>query len=167
VALRRHGDETPHFPEPYLLWRAGVKRARRDSVQASCTRKALGRTGPIAGYPGSYPADCPTCPEPTGDAPWWPQHRTDLTSEPRRIDYDDPEAPQATSLVPSVNVVVANDADDILMIRRTDNGHWALPGGAVHLGESVTQTAVRKTLEESGPGARSPGSWGSTPTRGT
>ena len=69
----------------------------------------------------------------------------------RRIDYhDDPEAPKANSLVPSVNVVVANDADDILLIRRTDNGNWALPGGAIDLGESVAQAAVRETLEESG-----------------
>jgi ADP-ribose pyrophosphatase YjhB (NUDIX family) len=70
---------------------------------------------------------------------------------PQRIDYyDDPEAPRANSLVPSVNVVMANDAAEILMIRRTDNGNWALPGGAVDLGESVAQAAVRETLEESG-----------------
>jgi ADP-ribose pyrophosphatase YjhB (NUDIX family) len=57
---------------------------------------------------------------------------------PRRIDYfDDLKAPKANSLVPSVNVVVVNDANEILMIRRTDNGNWALPGGAVGLGESV------------------------------
>ena len=69
----------------------------------------------------------------------------------RRIDYHDaPEAPKANSLVPSVNVVVASDADDILLIRRTDNGNWALPGGAIDLGESVAQAAVRETLEESG-----------------
>ena len=69
----------------------------------------------------------------------------------RRIDYyDDPEAPQANSLVPSVNVVVVSDADEILLIRRTDNGNWAVPGGAIDLGESVAQAAVRETLEESG-----------------
>jgi ADP-ribose pyrophosphatase YjhB (NUDIX family) len=54
-----------------------------------------------------------------------------------------------------------------LLIRRTDNGNWALPGGAVHLGESVAQAAVRETLEESGSSARSPASWASTPTPGT
>ena len=69
----------------------------------------------------------------------------------QRIDfYDDPDAPAANSLVPSVNVVVTNDAGDILMIRRTDNGNRALPGGAIDLGESVAQAAVRETLEESG-----------------
>lgn len=69
----------------------------------------------------------------------------------RRIDYyGDPDAPKANSLVPSVNVVVVNDAGDILMIRRSDNGNWAVPGGAIDLGESVTQAAVRETFEESG-----------------
>jgi ADP-ribose pyrophosphatase YjhB (NUDIX family) len=69
----------------------------------------------------------------------------------RRIDYyDDPNAPKANSLVPSVNVVVVNDAGEILMIRRTDNDNWAVPGGAIDLGESVGQAAVRETREESG-----------------
>jgi ADP-ribose pyrophosphatase YjhB (NUDIX family) len=53
-------------------------------------------------------------------------------------------------LVPSVNVVVVNDAGEILLIRRSDNGNWAVPGGAVDLGESVAQAAVRETREESG-----------------
>jgi ADP-ribose pyrophosphatase YjhB (NUDIX family) len=70
---------------------------------------------------------------------------------PRRIDYyDDPSAPKANSLVPSVNVVVVNDAGEILLIRRTDNDNWAVPGGAIDLGESVAQAAVRETREESG-----------------
>ncbi|GAA2120631.1 NUDIX hydrolase [Actinomadura alba] len=69
----------------------------------------------------------------------------------RRIDYyDDPNAPQANSLVPSVNVVVENDRGEILLIRRTDNDNWALPGGAIDLGESLTQAAVRETKEETG-----------------
>jgi ADP-ribose pyrophosphatase YjhB (NUDIX family) len=70
---------------------------------------------------------------------------------PKRIDYyDDPNAPKANSLVPSVNVVVTNNAGEILMIRRTDNDNWAVPGGAIDLGESVAQAAVRETQEEAG-----------------
>jgi len=70
---------------------------------------------------------------------------------PRRIDYhDDPGAPPARSLVPSVNIAALSDAGDILMIRRTDNGNWALPGGAIDPGESLTQAAVREALEETG-----------------
>ncbi|GII34171.1 NUDIX hydrolase [Planotetraspora mira] len=69
----------------------------------------------------------------------------------RRIDfYDDPKAPVANSLVPSVNVVVTNDAGDVLMIRRSDNDNWAVPGGAIDLGESLPEAAVRETLEETG-----------------
>ena len=69
----------------------------------------------------------------------------------RRIDYyDDPEAPKASSLVPSVNVVVVNDTGEILMIRRSDNENWAVPGGAIDLGESMTDAAIRETKEESG-----------------
>src|ERR1039457_5748396 len=70
---------------------------------------------------------------------------------PRRIDFDhDPDAPPANSIVPSVNVAVTNDAGEILVIRRSDNGNWALPGGAVDLGESLAQAGVRETSEESG-----------------
>lgn len=69
----------------------------------------------------------------------------------RKIDYhDDPDAPEPNSMVPSVNVVVANDAGEILLIRRSDNGNWALPGGAIDLGESVAQAAIRETSEETG-----------------
>jgi len=68
-----------------------------------------------------------------------------------RIDfYDDPDAPRATHIVPSVNVVVANEDGQILLIRRSDNGNWALPGGAMDLGESLPDAAVRETAEETG-----------------
>ena len=68
-----------------------------------------------------------------------------------RIDYlNDPAAPKANSLVPSANVIVVNDQGKILMIRRTDNDNWAVPGGGMDLGESITDTAVRETQEETG-----------------
>src|SRR5215831_6582820 len=70
---------------------------------------------------------------------------------PERIDYlNDPAAPKATSLVPSANVIVVNDQGGILMIRRTDNDNWAVPGGGMDPGESITYTAVRETHEETG-----------------
>jgi 8-oxo-dGTP pyrophosphatase MutT (NUDIX family) len=68
-----------------------------------------------------------------------------------RIDYwDDPQAPAANSVVPSANVVVTDKAGRVLVIHRTDNGNWALPGGALDLGESLPQTAVREVKEETG-----------------
>jgi ADP-ribose pyrophosphatase YjhB (NUDIX family) len=68
-----------------------------------------------------------------------------------RIDYlNDPAAPKANSIVPSANVIVVNDQGEILMIRRTDNDNWAVPGGGMDLGESITDTATRETREETG-----------------
>jgi ADP-ribose pyrophosphatase YjhB (NUDIX family) len=68
-----------------------------------------------------------------------------------RIDFfDDPGAPPANSVVPSANVVVVDDQGRILLIRRADNDNWALPGGAMDLGESLPVAAVRETLEETG-----------------
>ena len=70
---------------------------------------------------------------------------------PKRIDYlNDPAAPKANSIVPSANVIVVNNQGEILLIRRTDNGNWAVPGGGMDPGESITDTAVRETLEETG-----------------
>jgi 8-oxo-dGTP pyrophosphatase MutT (NUDIX family) len=47
-------------------------------------------------------------------------------------------------------VAVTNDAGELLLIRRSDNDNWALPGGGVDLGESLMQAAVRETQEETG-----------------
>jgi len=69
----------------------------------------------------------------------------------RRIDFHhDPNAPRATNIVPSVNIIVTNDAGELLLIRRTDNDNWAVPGGAIDLGESLTDAAIRETREETG-----------------
>ena len=69
----------------------------------------------------------------------------------KRIDWlNDPEAPKANSVVPSANVVVVDDVGRILMIRRSDNGNWAFPGGGMDLGESMPQAAVREAKEETG-----------------
>lgn len=68
-----------------------------------------------------------------------------------RVDYfNDPNAPKANSIVPSVTVVALNDAEEVLLIHKTDNDLWALPGGGVDVGESVADAAVRETKEETG-----------------
>jgi ADP-ribose pyrophosphatase YjhB (NUDIX family) len=38
----------------------------------------------------------------------------------------------------------------ILLIRRADNGKWAMPGGALEVGETPTQGVEREALEETG-----------------
>jgi ADP-ribose pyrophosphatase YjhB (NUDIX family) len=69
----------------------------------------------------------------------------------RRIDYlDHPEAPKANSLVPSVNVGVMNEQGELLLIGRTDNDNWAMPGGAMDIGETIAEAGVRETREETG-----------------
>ena len=69
---------------------------------------------------------------------------------PKTDYYDDPDAPAPNSLVVAVAVVAVDDQDRVLLIERTDNDKWALPGGAQELGESVREAAVRETREETG-----------------
>lgn len=40
--------------------------------------------------------------------------------------------------------------DAILLMRRSDNGYWGLPGGFVEVGESVADAARREVAEETG-----------------
>lgn len=67
-----------------------------------------------------------------------------------RVDYyDDPDAPPVNSVRPAASAFVMRD-HRVLLIERTDNGNWSIPGGAHELGESLSQTAVRETVEETG-----------------
>jgi 8-oxo-dGTP pyrophosphatase MutT (NUDIX family) len=46
---------------------------------------------------------------------------------------------------------VVRDGDGrVLLIRRSDNGRWALPAGAMELGESISECAAREVYEETG-----------------
>ena len=68
-----------------------------------------------------------------------------------RTDYvDDPDAPAANSVVPSVVAIVRDEAGRILLIHKTDNNLWALPGGGHEIGESIVDTVVREVKEETG-----------------
>lgn len=68
-----------------------------------------------------------------------------------RLDYfDDPTAPAVNSVVPSVTVAVRDGGGRLLLIHRTDNDLWALPGGGIDPGETVRQAGVRETEEETG-----------------
>jgi mutator protein MutT len=48
------------------------------------------------------------------------------------------------------DAAVINEAGEILLIRRADNGRWAMPGGALEVGETPAQGVVREALEETG-----------------
>ena len=68
-----------------------------------------------------------------------------------RIDYfNDPNAPKANSIIPSVTAIVPNDQGKLLLVHKTDNDLWALPGGAMDVGESMADTVVREVKEETG-----------------
>lgn len=68
-----------------------------------------------------------------------------------RVDYiDDPSAPRANSVVPSVAAVIEDEQGRILLIHKTDNDLWALPGGGHEIGENIAETVVREVKEETG-----------------
>lgn len=68
----------------------------------------------------------------------------------RREYYDDPQAPAPNSLVVATSAVVTDGQGRILLQRRADSGNWALPGGAMELTESLTDSAIREVKEETG-----------------
>ncbi|MEV8611568.1 NUDIX domain-containing protein [Amycolatopsis sp. NPDC051373] len=68
-----------------------------------------------------------------------------------RTDYfDDPHAPAANSIAIAVSAFIQDERGYILMIRRTDNDLYSIPGGQLELGETLSQTAVREVREETG-----------------
>ena len=68
-----------------------------------------------------------------------------------RIDYyNDPHAPKANRIVPAAWAVVVNEEEKFLLQQRKDNSLWALPGGAMEIGESIAETARREVKEETG-----------------
>jgi ADP-ribose pyrophosphatase YjhB (NUDIX family) len=64
--------------------------------------------------------------------------------------FNDPNAPVANNLVPAASAVVADEAGAILLIERTDNGLWTIPGGGMEVGETIAHTAIREVKEETG-----------------
>ena len=47
--------------------------------------------------------------------------------------------------------IIANDKGEILLQKRSDKEDvWGLPGGAVEVGESIKETAIRELKEETG-----------------
>jgi mutator protein MutT len=53
-------------------------------------------------------------------------------------------------LVPSVAAVILNEKGEILVIKRSDDGTWSLPAGAIDPDESPAQAVIREVAEETG-----------------
>jgi ADP-ribose pyrophosphatase YjhB (NUDIX family) len=68
-----------------------------------------------------------------------------------RIDYlNDPAAPKANSIVPAVSAIVTDEQERLLLIQRTDNDLWSIPGGGMEPGETVREAVRREVAEETG-----------------
>lgn len=49
-----------------------------------------------------------------------------------------------------VGAAIFNDEGKVLLQRRSDRNTWGFPGGAMELGESISETARREIKEETG-----------------
>lgn len=68
-----------------------------------------------------------------------------------RVDhFNDPNAPRPNRLVPSASAIVLNDRGELLLVHRSDNDLWSIPGGTMEVGESIADTVVREVKEETG-----------------
>jgi 8-oxo-dGTP pyrophosphatase MutT (NUDIX family) len=85
-----------------------------------------------------------------GNLPAHPSRKRGLSLVARTDYFDDPQAPTPNSVVPAASAVVVNEAGELLLQCRSDNGQWALPGGTMDLGETLAQTVVREVKEETG-----------------
>ncbi|MEO1162419.1 MAG: NUDIX domain-containing protein, partial [Chloroflexota bacterium] len=53
-------------------------------------------------------------------------------------------------LCPGATMLIFNDAGEVLVQRRTDDGLWNFPGGAYEPSEEIAETAIREAYEETG-----------------
>jgi 8-oxo-dGTP pyrophosphatase MutT (NUDIX family) len=69
-----------------------------------------------------------------------------------RIDefFRDPHPPPVADLVVVIYAVVRDQHGQVLLVRRSDDGNWELPGGRVEVGETASLTVTREVQEESG-----------------
>jgi ADP-ribose pyrophosphatase YjhB (NUDIX family) len=68
-----------------------------------------------------------------------------------RRDYlDSPDSPEANSIAVAVSAFVVDEYGRLLMIRRTDNNLYSIPGGQLELGETLTEATRREVFEETG-----------------
>lgn len=61
-----------------------------------------------------------------------------------------PGFPWPDTIAPGVTAVIFNEAGEVLLVERMDNGLWGLPSGHVEMAETVTQAIMREIEEETG-----------------
>ncbi len=69
---------------------------------------------------------------------------------PTCVLYGNRISTQGKVLIGCSTVLLNPARDEVLLTRRADNGLWCLPGGMVDPGESISETAEREVLEETG-----------------
>lgn len=55
-----------------------------------------------------------------------------------------------TRILPAMSALIVREDGHVLLERRSDNGRWGLPGGAVEIGESILDATRREVEEETG-----------------
>ncbi len=53
-------------------------------------------------------------------------------------------------VVPAARAIIFNEAGELLLIKRADNGWWGMPAGAIELNESILDCLKREVREECG-----------------
>jgi 8-oxo-dGTP pyrophosphatase MutT (NUDIX family) len=56
----------------------------------------------------------------------------------------------ARGLRAGADALVQNERGEVLLVRRADDGRWAMPGGWVDPGETPERAVVREVAEETG-----------------
>ena len=64
--------------------------------------------------------------------------------------FEEENGPRANSVVPAASAVVVDEAGRLLLVKRTDNDLWTIPGGAMDPGEDIAACCLREVKEESG-----------------
>jgi 8-oxo-dGTP diphosphatase len=76
-----------------------------------------------------------------------PFHRAELTDQ---IGFVRQRIGNALYIGAGAISAVVDENGRLLMVQRTDDGEWSLPGGFTHLGENAAHTAEREVFEECG-----------------
>jgi ADP-ribose pyrophosphatase YjhB (NUDIX family) len=67
-----------------------------------------------------------------------------------RDSIGDPLTRMPDEMRSGANAIIFNDVGELLLERRSDNGFWGLPGGAMEIGESLEHAVKREVFEETG-----------------